>query len=189
MLTLLGFLEHTGTIEIDGVSVASVPKPLLRARVTTLSQDAVQMAGSVRENLLPYIGQAQDSRTDDTTVLKALSRVGLSEVISRNGGLDMALSDMGLSEGEMQFLCLARAILHNQWTKGKLVLMDEPTSNMDHETDARIQTLVGEAFADCTIIMVSHRPEAVAEVDVHLEVLNGKVRDRSEEVSYRADEE
>ena len=49
--------------------------------------------------------------------------------------------------------------------------------------------LVREAFADCTVIMISHRPEAAADVDVHLEVFNGKVRRRSEEVSYRTDED
>lgn len=189
MLTLLGFLEHTGTIEIDGVNIFSVPKPLLRSRVTTLSQDAVQMAGSVRDNLLPYVGQALNARMDDSSILKALSRAGLSEVITRNGGLDTTLSDLGLSEGEMQLLCLVRAILHNQWTRGKLVLMDEPTSNMDHETDARIQLLVGEAFAGCTIVTISHRPEAVADVDVHLGVLNGKITRRGDESSGASDGE
>ena len=178
LLTLLGFLDYTGTIEIDGINVSHIPKPLLRSRITTISQDAVQLQGSVRENLLPYEGQASDGKVDDTAVLRTLDRVGLSEVISSKGGIDASLSDMSLSEGEMQFLCLARAILHNLWTEGKLVLMDEPTSNMDYETDARIQSLVREAFAGCTIIMISHRPEAIADVDVHLDVVAGKVTRR-----------
>lgn len=178
-MTLLGFLNYSGTIEIDGIDVSHLPKPLLRSRITTISQDAVQLQGSVRENLLPYKGQASDAKLDDAAVLRTLDRVGLSEVISSKGGIEASLSEMSLSEGQMQFLCLARAILHHSWTEGKLVLMDEPTSNMDYETDARIQSLVREAFAGCTIIMISHRPEAIADVDVHLDVVAGKVTRRA----------
>jgi ABC-type multidrug transport system fused ATPase/permease subunit len=180
LLTLLGFLDYSGTIEIDGTDVSHLPKPLLRSRITTISQDAVQLQGSVRENLLPYEGQANDGKLDDTAVLRTLVRVGLSEAISSKGGIDASLSDMSLSEGQMQFLCLARAILHNLWTGGKLVLMDEPTSNMDYETDARIQSLVREVFTGCTLIMISHRPDAIADVDVHLDVTAGKVTRRAD---------
>lgn len=179
-MTLLGFLDYSGTIEIDGTDVSHLPKPLLRSRITTISQDAVQLQGSVRENLLPYEGQANDGKLDDTAVLRTLVRVGLSEAISSKGGIDASLSDMSLSEGQMQFLCLARAILHNLWTGGKLVLMDEPTSNMDYETDARIQSLVREVFTGCTLIMISHRPDAIADVDVHLDVTAGKVTRRAD---------
>ncbi len=179
MLTLLGLLEYTGTIEVDGVDISSLPKHLLRSRITTISQDAVLLAGSVRDNLVPYDGQPEDARMDDTLLLRTLERVGLSETVSSKGGLDASLSDMSLSEGQMQFLSLARAILHNCWTGGKLVLMDEPTSNMDFDTDARIQTLVREAFFGCTIIMISHRPDTIADADVHFEVADGKVTRRA----------
>lgn len=180
LLSMLGLLEHTGSIVIDGVDISTVPRQLLRSRITTISQDSVQLKGSVRENLIPYKEQAQDGKMDDTLLLRTLEKVGLSEVISGKGGLDADLSDMSLSEGQTQFLCLARAILHNHWTEGKVVLMDEPTSNMDYETDARIQALVRDAFAKCTIIMISHRPEMIADVDVHLKVSNGIVARQSE---------
>lgn len=180
LLTILGLLEYTGTIEVDGIEVSSIPKHLLRSRITTISQDAVLLAGSVRDNLLPYDGQAEDARMDDTLLLRTLERVGLSETVNSKGGLDASLSDMSLSEGQMQFMSLARAVLHNCWTRGKLVLMDEPTSNMDYETDARIQKLVREAFVGCTIVMISHRPDNVADVDVHLEVANGIVARRED---------
>jgi ABC-type transport system involved in cytochrome bd biosynthesis fused ATPase/permease subunit len=144
--------------------------------------------GSVRENLVPYIGQLDDGKIDDTVILRSLARVGLSEAISSKGGLDTSLSDVSLSVGQMQFLSLARAMLHNHWTGGKLVLMDEPTSNMDYETDAKIQGLVKEVFAGCTVIMVSHRPEMLADVDVHLQVVAGKVTRRSDEHMATEDE-
>jgi ABC-type multidrug transport system fused ATPase/permease subunit len=168
-------VDYTGTIKIDGVDTSNIPKSLLRSHITTISQDAVQLAGSIRQNLLPYDGQACDGRMDDTLLLRTLKRVGLSESISSKGGLSASLSDMSLSEGQMQFLCLARALLHNYWVGGKVVLMDEPTSNMDHETDARIQTLVNEFFANCTVLMITHRPDAIVGVDRRLEVSNGQV--------------
>ena len=175
LLAILGLVDYTGSIKIDHLETSSVPKDLLRSRITTISQDAVQLSGSVRENLLPYDGQAKDSRMDDTLLIRTLERVGLCESISSKGGLNASLSDISLSEGQMQFLCLARAMLHNYWAGCKVVLMDEPTSNMDYETETRIQSLVREVFDGCTILMISHRKEAIADVDVLLEVANGKV--------------
>jgi ABC-type multidrug transport system fused ATPase/permease subunit len=181
-------MEYTGTIKIDNIDVSSVPKGLLRSRITTISQDAVQLAGSVKENLLPYIGQ-DNGKIDDTLLLRTLDRVGLGETISSKGGLDASLAGMSLSEGQMQFLCLARAMLHNHWTGAKLILMDEPTSNMDYETDARIQALVREAFDDCTILMISHREEAIADANVLLEVSNGSVSKRDRPATEAIDGE
>ena len=170
-------MEYTGTVKIDNIDVSSVPKRLLRSRITTISQDAVQLVGSVRENLIPYIGQDK-GKFDDTLLLRTLTRVGLCDTISSKGGLDASLADMSLSEGQMQFLCLARAMLHNHWTGAKLILMDEPTSNMDYETDARIQALVREAFSGCTILIISHREATIADAHMLLEVSNGNVSER-----------
>lgn len=181
LLALLGLLPYDGLITVDGLDVSTVSKSRLRSRITTISQDAVELDGSVRENLVPYVGQLDDGKIDDTVILRTLARVGLSEAINNKGGLDTLLTDVSLSVGQMQFFSLARAMLHNHWTGGKLVLMDEPTSNMDYETDAKIQGLVKEVFEGCTVVMISHRPEMLAGVELHLEVAAGKVTRRGEE--------
>ena len=91
----------------------------------------------------------------------------------------MPLSTMDLSEGQMQLLCLARAIVHNTCTQSRVVLLDEPTSTLDLETDNRIQAALRDAFLDCTILIVSHRPESLWDSNVRYEVKNrGVVRIR-----------
>ncbi|MBM0204662.1 ATP-binding cassette domain-containing protein [Micromonospora sp. STR1s_5] len=79
------------------------------------------------------------------------------------GGLDVALSADGgqLSAGERQLLCLARALLRD----AKLVLIDEATSSLDAETDARIQRLLAVDLADATVLTIAHRRETLAGAD------------------------
>jgi ATP-binding cassette subfamily C (CFTR/MRP) protein 1 len=80
---------------------------------------------------------------------------------------------MNLSKGQMQLLCIARALLHNAHTESKIVLMDEATSHMDENTDHHIQAVMGEAFADCTMLVIAHRLETYHDVDRYLMLENG----------------
>ncbi|GJN76685.1 hypothetical protein PLIIFM63780_000171 [Purpureocillium lilacinum] len=174
ILTLLHLLDHTGSVLIDGVDISQVSRQHIRSRITTLPQDPIQLRGSVRENLCPE-GQssARAGTADDASMISALARVGLWENVSAQGGLDVDLDDIGLSHGQKQLLCLARAILHHAAMGSKVVLVDEATSNMDHETDAKMQAVMAEAFAGCTILVVAHRLETIEDADVVLSLENG----------------
>lgn len=175
LLTLLNFVDYTGTIKVDGIDISTISRLELRSRVTSLSQDAIVLDGTVRENLLPYTSQLDDAQIDDDLILKTLAGVGLAEVVKNKGGLYVQLADLSLSEGQKQLLCLSRAMLHNHWSRSKLVLLDEPTSSLDHETDERIQAFMRETFKDCTVLVVTHRVNTLWDADVRLEVENGTV--------------
>lgn len=175
LLTLLNFIDYTGTIKIDGIDISTISRLELRSRITSLSQDAIVLDGTVRENLLPYTGQYDDTTIHDDLILKVLAGVNLAEEVKKKGGLEIQLSALSLSEGQTQLLCLSRAILHNHWSRSRLVLLDEPTSSLDHETDERIQALMTEMFRDCTVLVVTHRANTLWDADVRLEVENGKV--------------
>ncbi|GJN69634.1 hypothetical protein PLICBS_003684 [Purpureocillium lilacinum] len=176
ILTLLHLLDHTGSVLIDGVDISQVSRQHLRSRITTLPQDPIQLRGSVRENLCPE-GQssARAGTADDASMISALARVGLWENVSAQGGLDVDLDDIGLSHGQKQLLCLARAILHHAAMGSKVVLVDEATSNMGHETDAKMQAVMAEAFAGCTMLVVAHRLESIEDADVVLSLENGRL--------------
>ena len=88
-------------------------------------------------------------------------------------GLDFEIKEGGsnLSSGEKQVLCICRALLQ----KSKIVVMDEATANIDHETEATIQELVTEGFKDATMLVVAHRINTIIGSDRVMFLKDGKV--------------
>lgn len=203
ILTLLNFLDMTGSITIDGVDISTVPRYQLRSQITTLPQDSIDILGSVYNNLLPFdierklkgletsksanvVSDEKATMTDSdkidrpgndrTAELEAvLERVHLLEIIKGKGGLEASTKDLHLSSGQRQLFNIARAILHKRDTGSKIVLMDEVTSHMDIETDKTIQTLLDSEFDDCTRIIISHRTTGFANCDKLVIMQDGKV--------------
>lgn len=170
---MLGLLDYSGSVWIDGIDISTIPRQQLRSRITTLPQEPVQLAGTVRANLDPLGRQRPASAIEDDAMEEALVRVGLWKHMASCGGLDAELAAVGLSHGQRQLLCLARAMVHNAATGSKVVLVDEATSNLDDETEARVQAVLSEAFAGCTMLVVAHRLETIRGADVVLELKDG----------------
>ena len=115
-----------------------------------------------------------------------MQRVGLWSVLEARGGLeaggpDNANGTLGLSKGEEQVFCLARAILRKR-AMGKsgerscgLLLLDEATSNTDAATDQRLQAVLREEFVGWTVMSVAHRLETVADADVVVRLEKGRL--------------
>ncbi|KAG6006407.1 hypothetical protein E4U21_007073 [Claviceps maximensis] len=176
LLTLLRLLDYTGTILIDDTDITSLPRQDLRRRITTLPQDAIELSGSVRDNLNPFSapGTPENTHDDqDAAMREALTRVGIWDHISANGGLDTSLSRVSLSHGQKQLLSLARALLHHARTASRIVIVDEATSSVDSDTDSRMRAVMDEAFAQCTVLVVSHRTETLTGLDVVVELDRG----------------
>lgn len=181
VLTLLRFLEYSGTIRIDGVDVTTIAPDELRRRLITISQHSVKFTGTVRRNLLPFQMNEIDEekiRERDDELQEELARLNLWNIVQEKGGLDAKLEDVGFSGGQLQMLCIARAILRKREMGGKIVLVDEGTSNIDYETDAAIQKALKEAFADCTMITIAHRTNTIEDCDVQIELSKGEIVSR-----------
>ncbi|KAJ3498540.1 hypothetical protein NLG97_g1033 [Lecanicillium saksenae] len=167
LLALLHLLEYTGSIYIDGRELRTVPRELLRNRITTITQSGVQLRASVRFNMDPLeFGSRPGNYPNDDTLAGILRRVGLWDHILRHGGLDAEMRAMKFSVGQAQLFQLARAILHRQITRSKLVLIDEGTASLDAETETRMLNLMREAFAGCTKMVISHRDTVLTDADV-----------------------
>ena len=157
----------TGTITIDGLDISTLPRNTVRARLNGLGQDPYFVSGSVRLNLDPY----HASTAPD--MIAALTSVGLWETISDKGGLnaEMDADAEMLSQGQKQLFCLARAILR----KGKVVVLDEVSSNVDWKTDELMQEVIRSKFEGRTIISIAHRLENILGCDMVVVMEGGRI--------------
>ncbi|OAR02281.1 hypothetical protein LLEC1_06609 [Akanthomyces lecanii] len=187
LYTLLGFLDYDGKIMIDGIDLATAPRDELRARIVTISQDQVVLDGSIRDNLLPFDkswgGAAaaldekdkEEAERRDKVVRETLVRLRIWDKLESMNGLDAELKDVGYSHGEMQLLCIARAVVRRRLTGSKLLLVDEATGNLDRWRDQTVREMMKEYFRGCTIIVVAHREESIADSNVTARMSDGEM--------------
>ena len=107
-----------GTVTIDGLDLADIPRDLLRGRFNAIPQEPLLLSASVRTNMDP------SSTATDAELESTLQSVQLWKVIEAMGGLDTKLEPESLSHGQKQMFCLARATIRHS----ALVVLDEVTS-------------------------------------------------------------
>lgn len=180
ILSLLNLISYTGSIHVDGVDIATVPRQVLRSSITTITQETLELDGTVRYNLLSFKLKRSEgtSNVHDADIMDVLCRTHLWDYIVSHGGLDVPLADLAFSSGQKQLLSISRAVLHNRLMGTKIVLMDEPTSSLDMEMDRRIQQQVfADVFGHCTLLMVAHRLETIpfASISFTVEMAEGSI--------------
>lgn len=175
ILTLLNFLDYSGTIMIDGVNLSQIPRQHLRSLITVISQDFVELPGTMRHNLLPSARNKVIDQLHEVVIIEVLERVGMLGHIEARGGLDAPLADMGFSHGQKQLLAIARAALHKLEYDSNILFIDEATSSIDFETAEAMHMVLEDFFSGCTVISVSHRPEMLTRSDVVVEIDDGRV--------------
>ncbi len=157
-----------GAIEVDGVDLRALDLDGWRARLTAVFQDFVRFELSLRENVAP--GGAPDPVIQAALVeAGASSLAGLDTVLSRAypGGTD-------LSGGQWQRIALARALCAVRLGAG-LVLLDEPTAQLDVRGEAEIFDRILAATRRTTTILISHRFSTVRHADRICVLEHGRV--------------
>ncbi|CAK4114806.1 unnamed protein product [Aphanomyces euteiches] len=149
---------ESGSISIDGRDISTIAKQELRQQLSIIPQSPVLFKGTLRQYLDPF------ESFDDAALWSVVSKAGLHTLVSEMPDkLSTELADKGsnLSVGERQMLCLARALL----VQSKIVVLDEATAAMDHETDVQLQRVISTEFADATVLTIAHRLHSVMHSD------------------------
>ena len=164
---------QSGSIEVDGVDLKDLDLASWRRRVTAVFQDFVRFELSLRENVIPR-DAVGDPRADDPAADVAEIDQVLAAALDEAGAGGLADFDTvlakgytggtELSGGQWQRVALARAMAAVRLGAG-LVLLDEPTAQLDVRGEAEIFERVLAATRSCTTILVSHRFSTVRHVD------------------------
>ncbi|OIW11853.1 hypothetical protein TanjilG_31603 [Lupinus angustifolius] len=158
----------SGSILIDGINICSIGLKDLRMKLSIIPQEPTLFKGSIRTNLDPL------GLYSDDEIWKALEKCQLKETIrSLPSLLDSSVSDEGgnWSLGQRQLFCLGRVILK----RSKILVLDEATASIDSATDATLQRVIRQEFADSTVITVAHRVPTVIDSDMVMVLSYGKV--------------
>lgn len=159
---------QAGSIEVDGVDLRTMDLDAWRGRISAIFQDYLRLDMSLRENVAP-------TGADDACVLKALELAGADKLRDLDTILSKAFAGGSeLSGGQWQRVALARAICGVLRGAGLLIL-DEPTAQLDVRGEAEIFKRVLEASQGITTILISHRFSTVRQAQRICVLDEGKV--------------
>lgn len=171
----------SGSVEIDGVSVAKLPVALLRSVVAYLPQETFIFAGSIWENIVYGIIGA--TRID---AIEAARTAGVMDVFAKlPRGIDTEVSEKGtsLSGGQRQCVAIARAIAKN----ARIIILDEPTVGVDPVLEELLTLAFERLTLDRTAIVVSHQEATLKYCDFIYRVENGRLTESSRAEFFRSD--
>lgn len=164
-------LPTSGTVRVDGTASTTATQDAVRAASAVVAQSTWLFTGTIADNL-----RVADPTATTERMWQALRAANLADEVRRMpDGLDTLLGEqgLGLSGGQAQRVSLARAFLADR----PLLVLDEPTSQVDLDSEAQIVEAIDRLSAGRTVVTVSHRRGALTGADRVLRMADGVVRD------------
>lgn len=160
---------NEGSVSVDGEDVRKIPTRHLRDMESYVTQETHLFHDSIANNIA--VGSPGASRE---AIIEAAKKASIHDFIMKlPKGYDTEVGELGdtLSGGEKQRIGIARAFLHDS----PLILMDEPTSNLDSLNEGIILKSLREASEKKTVVLVSHRKSTMNIADTVFEMKDGRI--------------
>ncbi len=163
------YVPQKGEILIDGKNMFEYDLRKIRKQIAAVPQDVILFSGTILDNIRLFYQEY-----DEQQVVEALKKVYAYDIVQKlSEGIYTKIIERGstLSAGERQLIALARAVLFD----ARILILDEATSNIDVDTESRIETAVRELSKDKTVIMIAHRLSTVKGADRIVVIHDGRV--------------
>ncbi|WP_368671623.1 type I secretion system permease/ATPase [Chromobacterium sp. ASV23] len=158
-----------GSVRIDGIDIHQIDPTELRRNIGHVPQDASLFYGTLRQNISMGSPHAYDA-----SIEAAVELAGLSEFVNGHPqGYDMIIGERGqsLSGGQRKAVTIARALLNAP----PILLLDEPTSNMDSGAEAHIKQTLAKIMPGKTVVLITHHSALLDLVDRLIIIENGAI--------------
>lgn len=158
---------ESGKILIDNYDISKISTKCLRDNISYISQNPYIFTDTVRNNIT--LGNED---IEDEQINKLVHEIGVENLfIKLTNGLDTKIKLSKLSYGELQIIAFIRAILH----KANFYVFDEPTSNMDLQTEKMIQSIIDKISEKSTVIIIAHRKSTIESSDKIIYLKDGQI--------------
>jgi len=168
-LVLRLYQPQEGSIYVDGVDIKDYKLKSLRRQIGIVLQDSVLFGATIREN----IAYGRLDATDEEIEAAARAANAHDFITRLEDGYDTVLGERGdtLSGGQRQRIAIARAIVRD----ARILILDEPMTGLDVESEAKIQEALDRLMAGKTSFLITHDLNAVANADLVLVLEGGRV--------------
>jgi ATP-binding cassette subfamily B protein len=166
------YLPDAGDVLIDGLNLRLITGDSLHRRTGMVTQQNFLFGGSIADNIRRGRPNATDEEIRDT--MQRLGCADLFDALPRGLDTDVGERGAGLSLGQRQLVCVARALIADP----RLIILDEATSSIDAVTEARLQQALRVLLAGRTSFIVAHRLSTIREADLVLVMEHGRIVER-----------
>ena len=161
-----------GSITIDGSDIRNYRRDVLRRNISIVLQDSILFEGTIRENIV-----LNRTNVSEAQLIAAAQQACIHDtIVDMPGGYDARVRELGknFSSGQRQRIAIARAILRD----APILILDEPTANLDVEAEAEVMRAIDRLTAGRTVIVISHRLSTLGRVDEIAVLEGGRIVER-----------
>lgn len=166
---ILGFYKiNSGNILFDGKNMDDISLESIRKNVSFIQQSPYIFDDTIKRNITIN----DNNNISDDKIIEILKQVQLYDKVKNyENGIYEKVKDNTFSKGEKQLLAFARAMAKET----SIYIFDEPTSNIDVESEIQLKKVIDNLSKDSTVIIIAHRPATIENVDKILMVKDGNV--------------
>ena len=162
---------NRGVVKIDGIDIKEYDLPTLRQHIGVVLQDVFLFSDTIRNNI-----SLNNPEVTEAMILHAADLVGARKFIDKlPGQLDYNVMERGatLSVGQRQLLSFIRAMVYDP----KILVLDEATSSVDHETEEMIQEAIDKMMYGRTSIVIAHRLSTIQKAHKIIVLDKGEIKE------------